>query len=135
MKSDSYDDGALITSQQLWNYFTFIGSIPSILTIIKRELKWLTFCIFHKLYGGGESSRVSVTWFQYFLSSMRLHWINRHLQSESKKNSHFTKMLVTYNRLGFQPFCFLCKWANIMTTHSCKIVDLWPIIRKWQLLL
>ncbi len=57
------------------------------------------------------------------------------LYSVSKKNFTLTKMLVTYSLSCFHPFCFLCKWANIMTTHSCKNADLWPVIRKWQLLL
>ena len=52
-----------------------------------------------------------------------------------KKTFTLTKMFVTYNLLRFQPCCFLCRWANIMTTHSCKNADLWLIIRKWQLLL
>ncbi len=42
-------------------------------------------------------------------------------------------MLVTSNSWGFRSFCLL--WTNILTSDSCKITDLWLLIRKWQFLL
>ncbi len=59
------------------------------------------------------------------------------LYSVSKTIITVWKMLVTDNIWGFWSCHLQCgklKWENILTSHSCKIFDLWPLITKAKLL-
>ncbi len=54
-------------------------------------------------------------------------WVN--------KNFTLTKMLETTKLWGFWSHYILRRWSNILTSHSCKILDVWLFITKWRLCL